>query len=71
MLKGFILLDSLGDLDGYEEKIQEICDYTGLKILERKNVGIESLKEVIFQAIKRLNAKQANTTAIIKETSRV
>ncbi len=71
MLKGFILLDSLGDLDDYEEKIQEICDYTGLKILERKNVGIESLKEVIFQAIKRLNAKQANTTAIIKETSRV
>jgi hypothetical protein len=64
MLKGFILLDSLGDLDDYEEKIQEICDYTGLKILERKDVGIESLKEVIFQAIKRLNVKLANTTAI-------
>lgn len=62
MLKGIILLDSLGDLDGYKEKIKEICDYTGLKILERKDVGIESLKEVIFEAIKRLNEKFANTT---------
>lgn len=62
MLKGIILLDSLGDLDDYKEKIEEICDYTGLKILDRKDVGVESLKEVIFQAIKRLNEKFANTT---------
>lgn len=62
VLKGIILLDSLGDLDDYKEKIEEICDYTGLKILDRKDVGVESLKEVIFQAIKRLNEKFANTT---------
>ena len=67
MLKGFILLDSLGDLDDYKEKIEEICDYTGLKILERKDVGIESLKEVIFHAIERLNEKFANTTDIKRE----
>lgn len=57
MLKGFILIDSLGDIDDYREEIEEICDHTGLKILERRDVGIESLKQVIFQAIKRLNEK--------------
>ena len=62
MLKGIILLDSLGDLDDYREKIEEICDYTGLTILEKKDVGIERLKEVIFEAIKRLNEKSAHTT---------
>jgi len=71
ILQGFILLDSLGDLDDYKEKIEEICDYTGLKILERKDVGIESLKEVIFQAIRRLNVKLANTTAKKGETASV
>jgi len=67
-LKGFILLDSLGDLDDYKEKIAEICDHTGLDILGRKDVGIEGLKEVILQAMKRLNEKFAQPTndALVK-----
>ena len=53
-LRGIILLDSVGDLDSSKEEIEEFSSYTGLPILERKNVGLENLREVISEAIKRL-----------------
>ncbi|MBC8394748.1 MAG: DUF1638 domain-containing protein [Deltaproteobacteria bacterium] len=57
MLKGIILLDSLGNLDDFQAEIDEISDYTGLPILERRNVGLDGLKEILLEAIERLRNK--------------
>jgi hypothetical protein len=59
VLKGIILLDSLGNLDDYMEEIKEFSDYSGLPILEIKNIGLEGLKERILEAIKKLKEKTA------------
>ena len=53
MLKGIILLDSLGNLDDYQAEIDTFCDHTGLSILERKHVGLQGLKTVIIEAIEQ------------------
>ena len=53
MLDGIILLDALGDLDAYREQIDAISEKTGLPILERKDIGIDGLKEVIQNALER------------------
>ncbi|MFB0544379.1 MAG: DUF1638 domain-containing protein [Asgard group archaeon] len=57
VLKGIILLDALGNLDDYMEEIEEFSDFTGLPILERKNVGLEGVKERILEAVKKLKEK--------------
>lgn len=59
MLDGIVLLDALGDLDVYRDQIDAISKKTGLPILERKNVGLDGLKKVIQDALKR-NARQAS-----------
>lgn len=59
VLKGIILLDSLGNLDDYMEEIKEFSDYSGLPILEIKNIGLEGLKERILEAVKKLKEKTA------------
>ena len=55
MLKGIILIDTLGNLDEYEERIEEISDLTGLPIVERRKVGLDGLKSVFQEALSRLN----------------
>jgi hypothetical protein len=57
MLKGIILIDSLGNLDDYKVEIEKFCYYTGLPIIERKNVGLEGLKNVITKAILKAKNK--------------
>ncbi len=57
-LRGIILLDSLGDLNDYREKIDDLSDYTDLPILERKEVGLGSLKGVLIEAINKLNGRK-------------
>lgn len=54
-LKGIVLLDSLGNLDDYKEEIEELQNFTRLPILERRNIGLENLHQVIHAATKRLN----------------
>jgi hypothetical protein len=52
-LKGIILLDSLGDLDTYEKQIEEFRTLICLPILERKEIGLESLRQTITEAVLR------------------
>ena len=59
VLKGIILLDALGNLDDYMEKIKEFSDFTDLPILERKTVGLKGVKERILEAVKKLKEKTA------------
>ena len=59
VLKGIILLDALGNLDDYMEKIEEFSDFTDLPILERKHVGLDGVKERILEAVKKLKEKTA------------
>ncbi len=51
MLDGIILLDVMGDLDRYQSKIDEISDYTGLPILDRKDMGLQGLKDVLLEVL--------------------
>jgi hypothetical protein len=57
VLTGLFLLDTLGDLDDYSKDIEEIREYTGLPVVERKNIGTEGIRKVILESIDRL-AKQ-------------
>jgi hypothetical protein len=57
VLTGLFLLDTLGDLDDYSKDIEEICEYTGLPVVERENIGTEGIRKVILESIDRL-AKQ-------------
>jgi hypothetical protein len=50
-IKGIVLLDTLGDAKANKEVIEKL--HTGLKILETKVIGLDNLKEVILEAIKR------------------
>ncbi len=64
-LKGIILLDTLGDLDNYENDIKKIGRITGLEILEKKNVGIQGLQNVIEEAIGKINSGGNKDISII------
>jgi hypothetical protein len=57
MLDGIILLDEMGDLDDYQSEIDEIVDYTGLRILERKEIGLDGLKNVLLDALEQYQLK--------------
>lgn len=57
MLKGIILLDSLGNLDNYRAEIDEIADYTGLPILGKRDEGLDGLKELLLEAMEQLKCK--------------
>jgi len=59
MLDGIVLLDAMGDLDAYQLKIDEIADHTGLPILERKNISLEGLKNVLLEALDRNQRKRS------------
>jgi hypothetical protein len=50
-IKGIILLDTLKEVEKCKEKIEEL--HTGLAILEVREVGLENLKLVLYDAIKQ------------------
>lgn len=54
-LKGIILLDTLGDPKKLKDEIDKLG--TGLLILETRQVGVENVKNVIQEAIKRNKEK--------------
>jgi Protein of unknown function (DUF1638) len=59
MLDGIVLLDAMGDLDDYQAEIDEISDYTGLPILERKDMGLEGLKNILLEVLDRNGQKRS------------
>ena len=56
-LKGMLLLDTLGNLDRYQARIETISKHTGLPVIDRKMVGVEGLKTVMLEALHRHAAK--------------
>jgi hypothetical protein len=58
-LDGIVLLDAMGDLDEYRSEIDEIADYTRLPILERKNIGLASFKNILIEALDRNRQKRS------------
>ena len=54
-LAGIVLVDSLGNLNDYRDRIDQICASTGLPIVKRENVGLEGLKNRILEAMEKLD----------------
>jgi hypothetical protein len=54
MLKGIILIDSLGNLNEFKDDVEEFSDHTGLPVYDKKIIGIDGLKDAILEAIKKL-----------------
>jgi hypothetical protein len=59
MLDGIILLDAMGDLDNYQSEIDELVERTGLPILDRKEIGLDGLKNILLEALDRNRQKHA------------
>jgi uncharacterized protein DUF1638 len=59
MLKGIILIDSLGNLDDFQKDIDRISDKTGLPIIERRQVGLDGIKKVLQDAIARVGEQKS------------
>lgn len=57
MLDGIVLLDALGDLDDHTAEIEDTVEYTGLPVLQRKNIGLDGLKSVLLEALGRNRRK--------------
>jgi hypothetical protein len=57
MLDGIVLLDAMGDLDDYQAKIDELVERTGLPIIDRKEIGLEGLRDVLLEALDRNRRK--------------
>ncbi len=55
-LKGIVLLDSLGNFNKYAREIEEIKNFTRLPILEKIDVGLGNLNQVIVESIQSANA---------------
>jgi hypothetical protein len=53
-LDGIIIVDSLGNLDELEDDIEEFRINTGLQVKHTKTVGLDGLKAIIDEAIKKL-----------------
>jgi hypothetical protein len=54
-----IILDSLGNLDEFKSDIEEFSSNSGLEVKECKTVGLDGLKSIIEEAIKKLQDKQS------------
>lgn len=58
MLDGIVLLDTIGDLDTYNSRIDEIAGHTGLTILERKDIGLDGLNNVLLEVLDQNRQKR-------------
>ncbi len=59
MLEGIILIDTLGDLEKYGDRIEQISDRTGLPVLEHKDVGLSGLKTILLETLARASHRAA------------
>ena len=53
-LDGVIIIDSLNNLDELKSDIEEFIQHTGLQVKTIKTVGLDGLKAVIDEALKKL-----------------
>jgi hypothetical protein len=53
MLEGIILVDSLGDMERHQDRIDHFSDQTGLPVMEHRKVGLHGLKNLIAEALPR------------------
>ena len=53
MLKGIMLVDSLGDMVRHRNRIEHFSDQTGLPVVEHRVVGLDGLKAVVEEALQR------------------
>ena len=53
--KGIILFDTLGNLEKYEDQIQDFVDFSGLKILGTRKIDKNCLKQLITQTKNSIN----------------
>jgi hypothetical protein len=53
MLKGIMLVDSMGDMVRHRNRIMHISDQTGLPVVEHRVVGLDGLKAVVEEALQR------------------
>ena len=53
MLKGIVIVDSLGDMENYQERIEYFSYRTGLPVLSKKTVGLSGLQNVIEETLQR------------------
>jgi hypothetical protein len=53
MLKGIMLVDSLGDMVRQRNRIKHFSDQTGLPVVEHRVVGLDGLKAVVEEALQR------------------
>ncbi|MEJ2126122.1 MAG: DUF1638 domain-containing protein [Candidatus Bathyarchaeota archaeon] len=58
-LDGLIIVDSLGNLDELKSDIAEFSSNSGLEVKEQKSVGLDGLKAVVEEAIKKLQNKKS------------
>jgi hypothetical protein len=54
-LKGITLLDTLGEAEKNNEAIEKL--HSGLKVVETKTIGLDSLKQLLLEAIERNRQK--------------
>jgi hypothetical protein len=57
-LEGLIIIDSLDNLDKFKSDIEEFSINTGLQVKDTKTVGLDGLKAVIDEAIKKLQTQK-------------
>ena len=50
-IKGFVLLDTCGNAEKYTKELEKVG--MGLPILETREIGLENLRQVVFDAIER------------------
>lgn len=58
-LRGIVLLDTLGNPKQLRQEVEKVD--TGLPILETRHVGLENVKNVVREAIKKSNDKTKRT----------
>ncbi len=47
-------MHAMGNLGEFKDEIEEFFEQTGLKVLDKKEVGLTELEHVILEAIQRL-----------------
>jgi len=66
-LKGIILFDSLGNLSEFEDEVEEFSRRTGLPVLEKRAVGLYRFRDLILEAIGKLEkARRAKSRQVLK-----
>jgi Protein of unknown function (DUF1638) len=54
MLSGLYLLDTLGNLDDHNKVIGQISEFTGLPVVERKDIGLDGIRKTVLEAMEQL-----------------